>query len=100
MSKFNQFQLYCATQSGSVVFRDDCTLVQNEVDSITEYAEVKNFVDKHFNKVKKAGDVEVKQFKNSDKRILCQMFEDETIFFLIKSNSASEPEWTSIKIKN
>lgn len=98
MAEFNQFQLYCAVQTGGEALKDDCTAVKNKIDSMTEYTDVKEFVEKHFEKVKNVGDVEVKEFKNTDKRISCTMLENEAIFFLVKSNSATEPEWTHLSI--
>ena len=100
MATLNKYQLYSINHGNLSSLVDEVSKVQEELDNINDYFEVKQFVDKHFKKVQKAGDVQVAKFRNTDKMILCQIFDNETIFFMVKSDEATEPEWTKLTTKS
>ena len=95
---FNPYQMYAMQCTNSPT--DECALVKSELDSLTQYSEILNFVKKRFEKVVKPHDEQIKKFKNTNKYIGCTMFEDETLFFYIKSEKSTDLEWTKLMIKS
>ena len=85
-------------QSEGMFLTDITERIHDDLNNLSEYNEVKKYINEHFQDFNNPGDTTGYNFPKLNKSILCKMGEESTIMVLCKRNDKEDVDWVYLKI--
>lgn len=98
MAELNKFALYSINQQNQGLLFDITESIHKNLEGLSEYNEVKTYINKKFGDFNNPGDNVGFNFEKMNKSILCNMGEDKSIMVLCRNNRSKNIDWVYLKL--